>query len=283
MQFTISINQSKSIEWGLNSQQAVLFSFIYSCPSWCNPVTTDSGTFYALSKAKIVEELPLLTDKPDTAYRILKQLQSAGVIEISSTHKITLVRLTDKGKQWNKKNNGSEIYPNHIGKKSDEGRKNIRGGSENYPTNQYTSNQDTNNHKEITPSAEITGDQTADSQVTPKPSPTSKMSCPCPVDEILKLWKKVLPEKRQPVPSILKQGQTGKLLNDRWHQCMKIDHSTENRKLYHDEQSGLEFWEGLFNMIRQSEFLMSPQSKWFTFAWLVKKANFEKLIQGDYQ
>ena len=116
-----------------------------------------------------------------------------------------------------------------------------------------------------------------------KPSPTSKMSCPCPVDEILKLWKKVLPEKRQPVPSILKQGQTGKLLNDRWHQCMKIDHSTENRKLYHDEQSGLEFWEGLLNMIRQSEFLMSPQSKWFTFAWLVKKANFEKLIQGDYQ
>jgi len=276
MQFTISINQSKSIEWGLSSQQAVLFSFVYSCPSWCNSVVKSDGVYFALSKQKIVQELPILTDKPDTAYRILKQLQKVGVIEISSTPHITLVRLTDKGKTWN-------IKGGKVGKKSEEGRKKIRGGSENYPTNQYTSNQDTNNHKEITSNAEIAGDQTADSQITPKPSPTSKMSCPCPVDEILKLWKKVLPEKRQPVPSILKQGQTGKLLNDRWHQCMKIDHSTENRKLYHDEQSGLEFWEGLFNMIRQSEFLMSPQSKWFTFAWLVKKANFEKLIQGDYQ
>lgn len=118
---------------------------------------------------------------------------------------------------------------------------------------------------------------------TTQPSTTSKMSCPCPTDEILSLWKKVLPEKRQPVPSILKQGQTGRLLNDRWQQCMKIDHSTEDRKLYHDTESGLEFWEALFNMIRQSEFLMSPQSKWFTFAWLVKKSNFEKLLSGDYQ
>ena len=124
---------------------------------------------------------------------------------------------------------------------------------------------------------EITAEITAEN----KPKSPAKLAG-CPVDEILRLWKKVLPEKRQPVPSILKQGQTGKLLNDRWNQCMKIDHSTENRKLYHDEQSGLEFWEGLFNMIRQSEFLMSPESKWFTFAWLVKKANFEKLLSGDY-
>ena len=134
----------------------------------------------------------------------------------------------------------------------------------------------TNEHFVLT---EITTEITTEN----KPQSPAKLACSCPVDEILRLWKKVLPEKRQPVPSILKQGQTGKLLNDRWNQCMKIDHSTENRKLYHDEQSGLEFWEGLFNMIRQSEFLMSPESKWFTFAWLVKKANFEKLLSGDYQ
>ena len=130
-------------------------------------------------------------------------------------------------------------------------------------------------------STESTSESTTEK--TPQPPSTSKMSCPCPVDEILSLWKKVLPEKRQPVPSILKQGQTGRLLQDRWQQCMKIDHSTENRKLYHDTESGLEFWEALFNMIRQSEFLMSPQSKWFTFGWMVKKSNFEKLLSGDYQ
>ena len=119
MQFTISINQAKSIEWGLSSQQAVLFAFVYSCPSWCNPVVRPDGVYFALSKQKIVQELPILTDKPDTAYRILKQLQKVGVIEISSTPHITLVRLTDKGKTWN-------IKGGKVGKKSEEGRKIIR-------------------------------------------------------------------------------------------------------------------------------------------------------------
>ena len=160
MQYTISINQVKALEWGLNAQQALLFAFIYECPSWANPIETANGTFYAVSKQKITEELPLLTDKPDTAYRLLKQLQTAGLIELSSTSKITLVRLTEKAKCWNKKHDGSEIYPSkrrgkksEVGNKSDVGRKNIRGEvgkiselrSEKSPTNQYTSNQSTNN------------------------------------------------------------------------------------------------------------------------------------------
>jgi hypothetical protein len=144
MQYTISISQTKALEWGLNAQQAMLFAFVYECPSWARPIKTDDGIFYALSKAKIVEELPLLTGKPDTAYRLLKQLELAGVIGLSSTSSITLVRLTDKGREWNKALNGSEKYPGEVGNKSEEGRKNIRGGSEKYPTNQDTSNQDTN-------------------------------------------------------------------------------------------------------------------------------------------
>ncbi|WP_198361451.1 hypothetical protein [Halomonas sp. N3-2A] len=153
MQFTVNINQAKALEWELNAQQAMLFAFVYECPSWTKPVTTDEGVFFALSKAKIVEELPLLTDKPDTAYRLLKALEGKGVIELSSTNSITLVRLTEKGKTWNKKQDGTDKYP------SDSGRKKIRGGSEKSPsqvgkiseagsekspTNQDTSNQDTN-------------------------------------------------------------------------------------------------------------------------------------------
>ncbi|WP_438455343.1 hypothetical protein [Vreelandella venusta] len=153
MQFTVNINQAKALEWELNAQQAMLFAFVYECPSWTKPVTTDEGVFFALSKAKIVEELPLLTDKPDTAYRLLKALEGKGVIELSSTNSITLVRLTEKGKTWNKKQDGTDKYP------GDSGRKKIRGGSEKSPsqvgkkseagsekspTNQDTSNQGTN-------------------------------------------------------------------------------------------------------------------------------------------
>ncbi|AZD01363.1 hypothetical protein [Pseudomonas chlororaphis] len=156
MQFTITINQVKALEWGLNSQQALLFAFIYGCPSWTKPVKTDDGIFFALSKAKIVEELPLLTDKPDTAYRMLKALDEAGLIELSSTSNITLFRLTEKAVEWNQKLDGSEKYPTPP---ENQGRKKIRStsekspskvgrkserGSEKYPTNQDTNHQDTN-------------------------------------------------------------------------------------------------------------------------------------------
>ncbi|MBK5008415.1 hypothetical protein IAE33_000275 [Pseudomonas sp. S60] len=157
MQFTLTINQVKALEWGLNSQQALLFAFVYGCPSWAKATTTDNGVFFVLSKAKIIEELPLLTDKPDTAYRMLKALQDVGLIELSSTSNVTLFRLTDKAAQWNKKEDGSEKYPTLKAVK--EGRKKIRStseknpskvgnksepGSEKSPTNQDTSNQDTN-------------------------------------------------------------------------------------------------------------------------------------------
>jgi len=156
MKFTITINQPKALEWGLNSQQALLFAFVYECPSWTNPVKTDEGIFFALSKAKIVEELPLLTDKPDTAYRLLKALEQAGLIDLSSTSRITLFRLTEKARQWNQKLDGtekyptpsenienkedltSEKYPTQVGKISDL-------TSEKYPTNKDTNNKVTSN------------------------------------------------------------------------------------------------------------------------------------------
>lgn len=156
MQFTVTINQAKALEWGLNSQQALLFAFVYGCPSWAKALKTDDGIFFALSKAKIVEELPLLTDKPDTAYRMLKALEEAGLIELSSTSNITLFRLTDKAAEWNKKQDGSEKYPTPP---QTNGRKKIRStsekspskvgkksepGSEKSPTNQDTNNQVTN-------------------------------------------------------------------------------------------------------------------------------------------
>ena len=156
MQYTLTINQVKAMEWGLNLPQANVFAFVYTCPSWCRPVMNDRGVFYALSKQKIVDELPMVTNKPDTAFRILKQLEKLGVIELSSTNQITLVRLTEKGRTWNhqfNKDGWSEKSPtknpninptdsavSRVGNISDLDWKNIRPWSEIYPTNQYTNN-----------------------------------------------------------------------------------------------------------------------------------------------
>lgn len=102
MQYTLTINQPKAIAWGLNAQQALLFAFVYGCPSWARPMERDGQVFYALSKQKIVEELPLLTDKPDTAYRMLRALHAAELIEQvdSESADVYALRITDKGRHW---------------------------------------------------------------------------------------------------------------------------------------------------------------------------------------
>jgi len=162
MQFILTINQVKALEWGLNAQQALLFSFVYTAPSWCRPVIAEGKTYYALSKSKIAAEIPLLTDKPDTAYRLLKALELVEVIELSSTSKITLVRLTEKGRTWNT----SEIYPSKVGKKSE-----VR--SEKNPTNQDTNNQDTKDQK----------------------NSCHQQAEDVPVEEIFNVYERILPNK----------------------------------------------------------------------------------------
>lgn len=54
MQFTVTINQAKALEWGVNSQQALLFAFVFECPSWAKMVETGLGDFYALSVETII-------------------------------------------------------------------------------------------------------------------------------------------------------------------------------------------------------------------------------------
>ncbi|SOB76161.1 phage conserved hypothetical protein, C-terminal domain-containing protein [Marinobacter sp. LV10R510-11A] len=160
MQFTLLVDQQASLEWELNTQQAILFSFVHQLPTWAGHVNKNGDIFYAISKQKIVDELPILTDKPDTAYRLLRQLQEKGVVELSSTSKITLVRITKKGKRWNMKeekaaahahksaSTTSEKYPIKGGEISDQPRKNIRQTSDKSPTNQCTSNQVTRDPKD---------------------------------------------------------------------------------------------------------------------------------------
>lgn len=138
MQYTLLINQSKALEWGLNSQQAMLFSFVHQVPTWATCLRIDGRTWWNISKSKITAELPLLTGKQDTAYRMLRQLAHAGVIELSSTGNRTYILITEKGLEWNRQpGQGSEKNPSRVGKKSEQ-------GSEKFPTNHSTNDHSTN-------------------------------------------------------------------------------------------------------------------------------------------
>lgn len=88
MQLTIAINQAAALDWGLNAQQALLLAFIERKAGRRESVD--------INKHEIVRELPILTDKPDTGYRLLKQLEAAGVLRLESCPGSTVARLTQR-------------------------------------------------------------------------------------------------------------------------------------------------------------------------------------------
>ena len=170
MQFNLSINQVKAVAWGLNAQQALLFAWLYEVPSWADSRQIDGHVFFNVAKTKIVAELPLLTDKPDTAYRLMKQLAKAGLIAMASCDNKTYMRLLPKARSWNRdvaakgseknptlgeeqggseKFPTSENYPSGVGKISEP-------GSEKSPTNQGTNDQVT---KDQNPSLSDAGER----------------------------------------------------------------------------------------------------------------------------
>ncbi|TVO37370.1 hypothetical protein [Vibrio algivorus] len=129
MRFSLYINQEKAMEWGLNANLAILFGYLHDLPTWGKAFVIDGEVYYWSGKDKIISELPLLTDKPDTIKRHMASLEKLGLIERKTHQNHPLVKITAKGKLWNK----SEKEFNQVGKKiptsgdncPDQGGKNI--------------------------------------------------------------------------------------------------------------------------------------------------------------
>ena len=144
MKYNISINQKKSVEWELSTSEAIVFSWIYSLPSWSDSVSYNNGTYYFGGRNKACEELPIVTDKRDTMYRIFKSLSDKNIISIICLDKKDYIALTDKGREWY---DGDLNTDN--GKKSEKTRKKIRENSEKNPTYNNISYNDIIDNKEI--------------------------------------------------------------------------------------------------------------------------------------
>jgi hypothetical protein len=95
---------------------------------------------------------------------------------------------------------------------------------------------------------------------------------PCPYNQILDLYHEILAE----LPRVRKFTEhRRKMLSARWNEKAKSE-----RGLYSDT---LEFWEGFFKYISQSDFLMGRKTDWrANFEWIVKKKNFNNIIEGAY-
>ena len=131
MRYTTNLNNLKCLEWEINAQQGILFSLLYDASNWAKEIVIEENVFYFVSRNLIIKELPMFFEKPDTVYRHLKTLALKGLIEHSKKDKMDLIRITEKGKEWNfaehknssEKNpnldSNSEKNPKKLGKKSE--------------------------------------------------------------------------------------------------------------------------------------------------------------------
>lgn len=143
MTYGLWIDFVHSIEWKFDKSEQLLFAWVYNVPSWADTVIFGTEIWYFASRNKVIQDMPFLTDKPDTVYRLYKALAAKGVIRWQKVGEKDCIQITDKGKKWNT----SEINPS-VGNKSEEPRKNIRSNSEINPTyyNINNSSINTNTH-----------------------------------------------------------------------------------------------------------------------------------------
>ena len=89
----------------------------------------------------------------------------------------------------------------------------------------------------------------------------------CPQSEIISMWGEVLPELRQPR---VWDGQRAKDLAARW-------------KSKDVKANSVDYWRGLFEYIRRSDFLMGRVTNFSaSLDWVVKASNYNKIIEGKY-
>ena len=101
----------------------------------------------------------------------------------------------------------------------------------------------------------------------------------CPHEQILAAWGEHC--SFAPQPRTWDATRKAKMLS-RWRAGFEILHRDTGKPLYTDEESGIEWWGRFFRYIKTQTFL--PDAEWsFTLDWVIKPANFAKIIDGAYQ
>ena len=139
MIYTILIDQRFCIEYKLNLQQGAIYKFCYDLSTWAESIQYLGNTWYFASRNKVVDELSLVTDKPDTVYRIYKQLTEKGVIFWTKNGGKDYIRLEKNiAKNWNRKNFRVEKESEKNPKKAENLGKKSESSSEKNPTDKST-------------------------------------------------------------------------------------------------------------------------------------------------
>ena len=125
MKYDILLKQQAMIDHDLNVTQFAVLDLIAGASTWADGIIINHEVYYWASRTMIVDELKALDLKPDTVYRILKQLVRSGLIDFRKKGKQDCVRLTPKAKAIFRKAGQKERENPYVGKKSENGTKTI--------------------------------------------------------------------------------------------------------------------------------------------------------------
>ena len=96
----LTINQPKSIEFGLTANEAFVFSWIYELSSWSDKVEMDGNIYYKADKEKALLCLPFVSKNVSTFKKLYTSLKEKELIDLKKYDNYDYISLTEKGKKW---------------------------------------------------------------------------------------------------------------------------------------------------------------------------------------
>lgn len=114
MTYSLNLNQTKMVEWGLSIKAGILMCKMVTLSSWATGVKVDEDIYYVLYRSKIKEELPILGNSVTTVTKYLAELIDKDLIDRVNENSEPAYKLTCKGKEWlstTPKANDAEISP----------------------------------------------------------------------------------------------------------------------------------------------------------------------------
>jgi uncharacterized protein YdaU (DUF1376 family) len=118
---------------------------------------------------------------------------------------------------------------------------------------------------------------------TDVPSAADKSALPdCPHVALIDLFGEVLPSLPQPKPEMW-DGKSAEYLRARWRWVLTAKKRNGTRYATNRDE-GLDWFRRFFTYVSGSDFLMGRRGDFTcSLQWLVKAANFEKVVQGNYE
>ena len=109
----------------------------------------------------------------------------------------------------------------------------------------------------------------------------------CPFDAVIDAYESALPDLPSVTRSLFRDGVNGKATAQRWAWVLTATHEKGSKKglrLAVTHQDGIDWFTRFFAYAAGSEFLTGANGKFpgCNLGWLVTKANFEKVLAGNY-